>query len=389
MPSTTRRRLLTATSAATVGLAGCTTDLGWLVDSDRDSPERRVDPDWRPDPGTWAERHYGPAKRRNSPHATPPRTEPEVDWRRDLDASLGDGSLIVVDETVYVATERRLLALDATDGATRWERDVAGPSGLKYVDGRLYQWDWSLREPDLVARSPDGAERWRTTVPEYVRGVHERDGYVFVAGRDRYWALHADTGDIVAERESWVRNVASDGDRLYAAFSGILVGYDADGRTLDERWRIRSDRPIESAQPVVGEELIYSPLYDPGRGGGVLVSDLSGETEYELELGFGPLHLTLTEAGPVVVPSATNDAGLVALGPDGRQRWTADVSGNAVGIAADGTVYAGTPVVAVDAGTGDRLWERDVAGVGGVGRLAAAGSTLYAATDDRVLALRA
>ncbi|WP_345779810.1 hypothetical protein [Halosolutus halophilus] len=191
------------------------------------------------------------------------------------------------------------------------------------------------------------------------------------------------------ERDDWVRNVASAGDALYAAFSGILVRYEVDGRVLEARWRTRRDYPIESAQPVVGEELIDVPLYAPGRDdGAVLVAEPSGEDRTEIELDYNPLQLTTTEDGPVVVPSATIGAGLRAIRPDGGRRWTADVSGHASAISANGTVYAGNPLIALDSESGERLWERNVVGVGGVVRLAAADSTLYVATHDRVVAFR-
>lgn len=209
------------------------------------------------------------------------------------------------------------------------------------------------------------------------------------ARRDRYWTLHADTGEVVRERDDWVRNVASAGDALYAAFSGILVRYEVDGRVLAERWRTQRDYPIESAQPVVGENLIYVPQYAPASdGGGVLVAEPSGEDRNEIELDHSPLHITLTEDGPVVVPSATNGAGLGprAIRPDGGQRWTADVRRHTSAISASGTVYAGNPLVALDSESGERLWEQDV--VGGAVRLAAADSTLYVATHDRIVALR-
>ena len=58
---------------------------------------------------------------------------------------------------------------------------------------------------------------------------------------------------------------------------------------------------------------------------------------------------------------------------------------------ADGTVYAGpsgndrTPLVALDAPTGERLWERPVSRDV---RIAAAGGTLYVGDGDGLLALR-
>lgn len=382
-----RRQVLLLTSTAAVALAGCTTVRERVGDVQRNPPERRVIPDWRPEQGTWAERNYGPQNRRYNPYATPPRTEPSIDWQRDLDEALGDGWLVVADETVYLATQHRLWALDAIDGTLQWEHRIDGPAGLKYVDGRLYQLNWDLQEPDLVARSPDGDEQWRTTVPQQIRGVHEQNGYVFVAGRDRYWVLHADTGQLVRERDDWVRNMASTGDSLYAAFSGILVRYEVSGRTLEKRWRAQSDYPTESGHPVIMDNEIYELQYRPTEDDGdVVVYSSSGEKRHRIELDYQPFRLTVTEKGLIVSPPPTSNGPLLAIGSDGSQRWTADVSGHASAIAANGTVYAGHPLGALDAESGERLWEQD--SIRAV-QLAAANSTLYAVTSHgRLVAFR-
>ena len=382
-----RRRILLLTSSATVGLAGCTTARERVGDIRRSPPERRVAPDWRPEQGMWAERDYGPQKCRHNPHSTAPRTEPSIDWQRDLDEALSDGWLVVADDTVYLATRHRLWALDANDGELRWEHHIDGSAGLKYIDGRLYQLNWDLQAPELVARSPDGDEQWRTTVSQQIRGVHEQNGYVFVAGRNRYWVLHADTGQIVRERDDWVRNMASAGDSLYAASSGILVRYDVDGRTLEERWRAQSEYPTESGQPVIIEDQICDLQYQPSADDGdVVLYSSAGEKRHRIDLDYRPYRLTVTENGLIVSPSATSDGPLLAIQSDGSQRWTADVSGHASAIAANETVYAGYPLVALDVESGERLWKQD--SIRPV-QLAATDSTLYAVTgDSRLVALR-
>lgn len=380
-----RREMLMVASAASIGLAGCTTVQDRIGDLRRSPPERRIASDWRPGTGTWAEREYGPAKRRQNPHASPPRTEPTVDWHHDIDTAHPDGGLVVADDMVYLTTQRRLLAVDAADGRIQWEHRIAGPAGLKFVDGRLYQLNWALQAPDLVARSPGGEERWRTTVPDQLRGVHEQDGYVFVAGRDRYWTLHADSGEIVRERDEWTRNMASAGDGVYAAFSGILVRYEVAGRTLEERWRAQSQSPTESTHPVVAGDLIYVLQYQPTVADGeVLVYDSAGQRRHRIDLGYRPRYLTVTEDGPVIVPS---DRGtLRAIRPGGSHRWTANVDGRAGAIATDDTIYAGNPLVALDDESGERLWKQER--IDGILHLAAVDSTLYVATHDRLLALR-
>lgn len=392
----TRRRALAGGAVMVGATAGCTAIRERVGDRRRATPTRRVAPDWRPGPGTWAERAYGPTNRRYNPHATPPRSQPTVAWRYEFDASLGDGHPVIVNGTVYAATERRLLALDAADGAVQWTRDIGGPAGLKYVDGRLYQVDYDLQEPDLVARGPDGDVSWRTTLPDKIRGVHERDGYVFVAGRDRYWTLHADTGEVVRERDTRVRNMASTRDSVYAAFSDHLVRYTVEGRTLEERWRVQDDILTEVVHPVVTDEWIYVPRFKPGGDEGELaVYGHDGEHRGRLDLNQSPRGLTVPSHDLVVVSTA-RVPGVHAMQRDGTRRWTVDVDGSARAIAADGTVYAGNPLVAIDAESGDRLWQRRAVltdtdtdpGSTHVADLAATDSTLFAASDDAIAALR-
>lgn len=381
MPST-RRRLLKATPAVALGFAGCSSLQRRVERLGRPRPARRVDPGWRPGSGTWASRYYGPANRAHNPHATPPRTEPSVHWESEFEASLEDGGVVVADGTVYVTTERNLVAIGVEDGQRRWERQIFGPAGLSYVDGRLYQLNWDLQESEVVARALDGAEQWRTTIPDSLRGgLHEQDGYVFVAGRDRYWTLHADTGDVVQSSDDWVRNLAAVDDSLYAAFSGILVEYEIDRAQLDERWRAQYREPAESRRPVVGDA-VYVPQWTPGDAGGALwVVGASGEDRATVELDHDPGDLTLTPRGPVV----QSGEDLLALRADGARRWTTAVDRQTRVVAADGAVYAGDPLVAVDDETGNRLWTREI---DANHRLAAVGSTLYAATYGRLVAFR-
>ncbi|WP_435318794.1 PQQ-binding-like beta-propeller repeat protein [Haloarchaeobius sp. TZWSO28] len=387
MPSRRRRQFLQTAAAGTVALAGCTTVQERFGDLQRSAPERRVAPDWRPGPGTWAERGHGPANTNYNPSATPPRTEPTVDWRREFDYSARDGgSFVVAEGRVFVEQEYELLALDASDGQVLWTRSTDAPAQLAYVDGRLYQFNSGNPEADIVAWSPDGEEQWRTTIPDQIRDIHEQQGYVFVAGRRQYWTLHADTGAIVRERDDWVRNMATAGEGLYAAFAGILVRYEVDGRTLSERWRAKSDYPAVSGHPVVGEGRIYVPQHNfLDDGEPVVVYDTAGKKRGGFD-GDGTSYLTLLGDGSVLVPTERDGGGLVARRPDGSRRWRADVTGRAEAIAADGTVFGGFPLTALDGESGERLWELDV---GGPRRLAAVDSTLYVRTHDSMLALRA
>ncbi|WP_290813723.1 PQQ-binding-like beta-propeller repeat protein [Halovivax sp.] len=62
----------------------------------------------------------------------------DVEWRRD-DDGLGAGSVVVTDETVYVATRYRVYALDRATGEIEWWLRFEWPVGSPAVaDGTLY-----------------------------------------------------------------------------------------------------------------------------------------------------------------------------------------------------------------------------------------------------------
>lgn len=397
MPAT-RRRLLASAAAAAPALAGCAAvNRSAVGDALREPPERRVAPDWRPGPETWASDAYGPANTGHNPHASPPRREPTVDWRRGLSGP--PNSLLVAEGRVYCATADRLVALDAATGVVRWARAVEASSALTYVDGRLYA---TNTDEEVAALAPDGTERWRTAVDaESLKSLHERSGYVFLGTFSGHRVLHADTGTVVRSPDAEWEFLAAAGGRVYVtrgAPSGTPVTYAADGRRLAERWRVETDCGV--GRPVVDGERVYYDV-DPE-----FTLDCDGRHRLWAHGAGGERLWTAQFAGEVRSPAAGDDrlfvptasadgdgGSVVCLGPDGERRWTHGTAGG-VGppAVAGGTVYAAprdddrAPLVAVDAATGDRLWRRPVTGDV---RIAAAGERLYVGDETGVVALRA
>jgi outer membrane protein assembly factor BamB len=365
-------------------------------DTLRDPPDRRVAPDWRPAPGTWASAAYGPANTGHNPHASPPRRAPEADWRVDLPA--GPSSLVVAAGRVYCTTRRRLVAFDAETGAVDWERPLEAPTRLTYVDGRLYL---TNTDEEIAALAPDGAEQWLTAVDaESIKGVHERSGYVFLGTFSGHRVLHADTGRVVRSRDVEWEFVASAGGAVHVTRGGppgTPVTYDVNGRRLTERWRVDTDCGV--GRPVVADGRVYydvDPEFTPDCDGRhrVWAHEPTGERLWTASFA-GKVRYPAAAGDRLFVPaaSAERDAGsLVCLGPDGERRWSHETAGG-VGppAVAGGAVYAGprsddrAPLVAVDAATGDRLWERPVSGDV---CLAAVGERLYVGDRQGVVALR-
>ena len=396
MPST-RRRLLAGAGTAAVAFAGCTAvRRSRLGDALREPPERRVAPDWRPGPGTWADGGYGPANTRHNPHASPPRSPPDVVWRQDLPGP--PNSLVVAEGRVYCSTPEGLVAFDAATGERRWERPTDAAAVLAYVDGRLYA---TNTDEEVAALTPGGTERWRTAVAaEALKDLHEQDGYVFLGTFSGHRVLHADTGDVVRARDATWEFLASAGGAVYTTGGGAPgtpVTYGVDGRDLAERWDVGTACSV--GRPVVDAGRVYYPV-DPTNSAGcpgrrrLWAHDLSGARLWTATVE-GATRYPAVDGHRVFVPTAAegSDGGrLVSLGVDGTPRWTHRVPGSIRDpTVADGAVYAGpsgndrTPLVALDAPTGERLWERPVSRDV---RIAAAGGTLYVGDGDGLRALR-
>jgi hypothetical protein len=379
----------------TAALAGCASvTRSPLGDQFRSAPDRRVDPGWRPGPGTWAQDGYGPANTGANPHANPPRAAPAVRWERRLPEPLDD--LRVAEGTVYCATRTRLVALGAASGAVRWER-AADASGLKYIDGRLY---FRTTEEAFAAWSTDGTELWRTELDaEALKDYYEQDGYIYVGTFSGHRVLHADSGTVVRSRDAEWEFLASRPGRLYTTRGGAPgtpITYDVADAGVEERWRVDTDCGV--GRPAVGSEQVYyglDPDFTADCDGShrLKAVDTTGEPQWTVTFD-ADLWYPAVAGDRVFVPMAADDGeagGLACLGTDGERRWTHRASGGLKRAAvADGTVYAvptrgsTAPLVACDASSGDRLWER---AVDPDAALAAAGDTLYVGTGDGLVAL--
>jgi outer membrane protein assembly factor BamB len=396
VPST-RRGLLATAGVLTAAFAGCTAvRQSPIGDAVRDPPTRRVDPAWQPGPGTWADDGYATGNTGHNPHATPPRTQPTEAWRHTLPTP--SISLIVADGQVYCSTRRRIVALDAATGEVRWTRNVGAPTSLRYVDGRIYL---TNTDEEIAALSPDGTEQWRTAVEAAaLKDFHEQSGYVFLGTFSGHRILHADTGTVVRSGGDAWEFLASAGGDLYTtkgSSPGTPVAYDLDRRSIEERWRVATDCAV--GRPAATGERVYYPV------GSADSLDCDGPNRLWAFGSGGERLWTVTVAGDAGYPavaegrlffSTTADQALrgrvVRLGPEGHRDWTHEATGGFTPpIVAGGTVYltpardSEAPLTALDATTGERLWDRPISRTPEV---AAAGETLYVGDDDGIAALR-
>jgi len=413
MPSMRRRSVLMSVAVGSVTFAGCSTARERVGDVLRESPERVVDPDWTPKPGEWAGPGYDATNSGHNPRAGPPQERPQIEWDYDLED--WTRSLAVADGTVFVSTDAEVVALNVEDGTVRWRNEVDDTRGLWYVDGRLYELRprKENRSGELWARSLDGEEIWHTDVDgsRSIRLLHEQGGYVYLCGIGAYWTLHADTGEIVRERDSTLDIVVSDDEHLYASGGGLLTEYEATGRTLEEGWQAQITR---SGDLVLRDDGIYHVNRSANTWGTGSVDPELAVTRYDrngtetetFTIPFYGAHLASDDAG-IVMGATTKlhedgliDASILAWDTDGDMRWEYDLpTGITSPIVADGTVYTCTgenaqpmTVLALDSDTGDRQWEwswdGEARGHGDIVKMATADATLYVGDGSRVIALR-
>ncbi|MFC4406464.1 outer membrane protein assembly factor BamB family protein [Haloarchaeobius iranensis] len=399
-----RRALLASASAAGVAaLAGCSTVDG-LLDDGVEPPERRVPADWRPTPGDWPTEYYGYARTHHNPFASPPRSEPTVDW--EVDAGGPVASMVVADGLVFVWNDIDgvVLALDTETGDEQWRASMPGDAGrLQYVAGRLY----AGSDDRLTALTADGEEQWSTDLSDsgvWASFLVEREGWVFVFPSDGPVRLHADTGEIVERSDDALYATTTAGGSLYGGRSTFRA-CDVDDGGLDERWTADYDGYETYGAPAVADGLVYrgtntlSPSDSEPRGRLSVYGASDGAEVATVPFQRTPQTPAVADGTVYVATSGVRASNigreglLAAVGHDGEVRWRFDpAAGLRTPVVADGTVYtgpfraSGAPLVALDAQSGDELWRRDLGPSDP--EIAVADGTLYIAAGSKVVALR-
>jgi len=356
---TTRRRALAVGAGAAVGSVAL--PASWFHSDPLDGTTVK--------PGTWPAWRRDPARTGHDPDGSAPTREPDVAWRTTLpDDNSARTRLAASRGALYVATDRRLRAVDAATGETRWERTRLG----------TLAWD---REPLWVEGGPalhDGQVLLGASVSAY--GLDRDDG----RAEWQYRTNSSLDATLRAGNTVYVASSVGDGDRLVAidAASGL------------ERWKTPADRgvvPTASAGgyvvgPPIGPDGSIAAV-DAGSGGVEWTRDLPGEVSR-----FGDPCIA---DGTVYVGGETLSA-LSLTG--GSTRWSrslgvADADAVRPPVSDGGTAYlvAGEPAraLAVGAERGDIQWEVDLPPVPPGGAPALVDGTLYVGLESGVLALDA
>lgn len=394
IPPPTNRRQVLSLSALAVGsaLGGCTS----LLDDGPSTAERQVSPDWRPSPGEWPTWNYDFARTGHNPFAEPPRREPSAAWTYDAGESAS--SLVVADDSVFVATDQEVVALETASGDPRWTRSSSNSPGLSWIDGRLYE----TAPKRLRARTSDGKLVWTYRLDEdqpWGYDVLERRGRVYLLFRDQIVRLHASTGEKLGSQSLYGSNPTTSGGTVYSSNYSIEA-YDVDGK-FDSSWSVSPETNSRAySYPALANGLLYRPeMGSHSDSPGLAIYDAdTGTARDRVPLEHTPRSPAVGGDGAFVSTSVVtadgigSEGAIYGLSADGERRWEYDAGGSLEPPAvANGAVYVGpfangrVPLLAFDAESGDELWRRHVTGTT---TLAIADDTLYASTDGTVRALR-
>lgn len=359
-------------------LAGCA-----FLEAGGDDGGRQVPADWRPGSGEWAHvEAYGPHGNRYNPHATPPRAEPAVDWETDPGhRKRAHPSFVVAGGTMYVRQHEALYALDTETGEELWTEPRSEYGRISYVDGRLYL----DRHDGNEALDLSGERIWRMDEPGMVVG--EMAGYVYTRTEAGIAWHDTETGDRVGSTSlDTAPGTIVDGT-IYGFDDGVAA-YEHTGDEPTREWHAASEDGWSTTGDVfvVSDDTIYVGEGRSNRATRVGRYGLDGE---RLETGpeipddhrirglvvvDGVEYLSTTENAE---QEGIQGSHLEASDGDGETLWEASFERNMYSspVVANDAVYLSVDadLLALDAATGETLWELEGAG----GDLAVVGDTIY------------
>lgn len=326
-----RRALLRALAAGTVGLAGCSSD----------PPESETPTDTMTTATT---------TRTTERTQTTEEIERACDteWTADPDWSAerpGLGTPVVTDGHVLVAGDETVFSFAPTDGAEQWSRDVRHEV-VATADGAAIVADATERLTALDLA--DGATRWTVDTPTehavWGQTLQVHDGTVYVAA---------------AQVKSPERDVEEEFGRLYA------IDVESGDRTLLASLTTEDDEPVEPEHVLADDTGVYVTLDQ----GGVFGVDHDGTVRWR-RYGQSWYYEPTRTGSLLVQPSSYETAALDV--DSGETVWTDDrIDQQAT--AHDGLLYGaagGSPetygtVVALDPETAEAEWTSQLDGCGG------------------------
>lgn len=385
--STSRRRALRLGGVAVAAsLAGCP-----LGESEGQNDERRrVPTDWQPEAGAWVSTYrYDLGGNRYNLHATPPDSEPDLEWEYDYEPTNPYPGFAVADGKLFLRSSSALTALDTENGDELWSEPQDGYGEVFYVDGRLYHTTNAGEE----ALTLDGEVEWE--IDDGSRLVGEMGEYVYAATQEELQWYDSESGDRLGSVEMAADPLGAWRGFVFGSTGDALVAYDHDGEEPSQAWQ----STIEGGFELQGNWFTVAD-------GTLHVLERGGAREkrigrYDVEDGtVETTDRTYDDVQSFVVRDGVEYVGRVERadeGDDGTFHITA--RGDGVSwersfdspsfdpVIADDTVLLNGDdgeLLALDAETGDLLWQRsDTAGF-----LAAVDDTVFVLYNGTVRGLR-
>ena len=223
---------------------------------------------------SWPVEGYNPGRTRSTSADITPPLQLQTEYQIGGDTQFGS-PVVVADNTLFSEGERKLHAINLTDGTERWQINLAGAflSPALYED-RLFVRAESGDNGYLYAlNSESGAKLWEFKFPlvgspydnvgGHVTAPVVAEGLVLVGAARTLLALDAQDGSPVwayeAERPL-VSSAAVVGDAVYIAdFTHV---YALDLQSGAERWRFTHDAVTLYFAPVATAEQVLITSYD-------------------------------------------------------------------------------------------------------------------------------
>lgn len=235
-----------------------------------------------------------------------------------------------VNGAVYVGTaDNTLLALEAENGALRWQFDTGHSIWAQpvYDDGVLYV--ASLDKKLYALDEQTGAEIWRKELTGAIVGAPAiGEGMIFIGSFDRQLhALDLKTGverwSTAANDWIWAAPVYHDGSVYFADIDGYVYAYNAgDGR---EQWRVTLPGTIQ-ATPVVYEDTLIIVAADKenaiDQGAVVALDRADGGIRWQ-QTNREPLYATPVVVGGQLAVAVQSDSAILLFFnvTDGSLLW--------------------------------------------------------------------
>ena len=285
-------------------------------------------------------------------------------WQHTTLASANNpASAVYSGDAVYFVSAGGIYALNASDGATRWQYPADGKPAAFFATtpaldgGFLYVTDDNGEAYKLDAAT--GKEAWKVKLDGALRSAPVVSDSVvyFGSGNNHCYALSADTGqtlwDAATNGAVTTSPVVTGGLIVFASSDNSV--YSLNGRTGRKAWSV----PFDSDPSIV-------PVVYDGR----TLSVTAGDTIYSLDPASGRQRTTIKLPTNVLIPPTisadatfiiTQSNVLYALGAGGRERWkvTLDAAPTAPPLLAGNVLLVTTQpgvLSGYDATSGSLVW---------------------------------